>query len=262
MFFIGFIIDMAKVKITYNGTVQQKGGIDSPYRMGTGGKLMSTDILVQPILDPGEGVNNQEKSHTPTEVTTILGPDSGYTGLGTVTIYGITPTYVGSGITRRDGTDLTNNGPTVTVPAGYYSSQQTKSVGEGSVTGPSITFNSNTGVITASATVTAGYVSTSSPSATLGLTVQPAQMITPSTATQYIEGGKFLTGRQTIAPIPSNYRDTSDATASAADIVAGETAYIATGKTTGTLVVNYYYTGATSPTVGLGNNGDLFLLME
>lgn len=45
---------MAKCKITYNGQTLLKGGNDSPYRMSTQGRLLSTDIIVQPVLDPGE----------------------------------------------------------------------------------------------------------------------------------------------------------------------------------------------------------------
>lgn len=62
---------------------------------------------------------------------------------------------------------------------------------------PSITVSSS-GLITASATQTAGYVSAGMKSATKQLTVQAAQTITPGTSNITIAAGKYLTGTQTI----------------------------------------------------------------
>lgn len=60
-----------------------------------------------------------------------------------------------------------------------------------------------------------------------------------------------------IEAIPTSI-DTSDATATAADIINGQTAYVNGTKITGTLVVQNYYTGATTPESTTGSDGDLY----
>ena len=53
---------------------------------------------------------------------------SSYYMLGPVTVNAISPTYVGSGITRRTASDLTESDGIVTAPSGYYENQVTKSI--------------------------------------------------------------------------------------------------------------------------------------
>jgi hypothetical protein len=133
-------------------------------------------------------------------------------------------------IETKTSSNLTVSGSTVTVPAGYYASQATKSVASGSAKTPATTITKNpsisvdaNGKITASVsgtqnvtpTVSAGYVSsgtagtiTVSGSATKQLTTQAAKTITPSTNSQTaVTSGVYTTGAVTVGPIPSNYED-------------------------------------------------------
>lgn len=156
----------------------------------------------------------QNKTVTPATSSQTVTPDSGYDGLARVTV---------------------NAMPTAT--------QAT----------PSISVSS-AGKITATSTQSAGYVAAGTKSATKQLTVQAAQTITPGTSNKTIASGRYLTGTQTIkgdanlkaaniaagvsifgvTGTHSGGTDTSDATATAADIVEGETAYVNGTKLTGT----------------------------
>lgn len=136
--------------------------------------------------------------------------------LNGVTAYGPNGTKYTGSIQSKSSSDLTVSGATVTAPAGYYSSQASKSVASGSATAPatisgtSASVSTGTNTLTLSKTVsvtpsvTAGYVASgtagnSSVSLTASVTTKAAATITPGTSNQEIAAGTYLTGKQTIA---------------------------------------------------------------
>ena len=140
--------------------------------------------------------------------------DSGDKMLAGNTAYANGTKYTGT-IPSKSGTDITASGDTVTVPAGYYSSQQSKSVASGSATAPatisgtsaSVSTGTNTltlsKTVSVTPTVSAGYVSAgtagnSAVSLTASVTTKGAATITPGTSNQTIASGTYLTGAQTI----------------------------------------------------------------
>ena len=165
----------------------------------------------------------------------------------------------------------------INIPVGYNSakgSYKISAVANGSATGPSslsgssatVTTGTNTITltktgVTTTPTVSPGYVSSATASTatvalTASVTTKAAATITPGTTNQTIAAGTYLTGAQTISGdadlvagnskknvnifgVVGSYEgtSTSDATATAADIVSGKTAYISTGKVTGTLAI-------------------------
>ena len=106
-------------------------------------------------------------------------------------------TKVTGTIDSKTASNLSASGAAVTVPAGYYPNQVSKSVSEATQATPSISVSSS-GLITASATQSAGYVTSGTKSATKQLTTQAAQTITPGTSNKTISSGRYLTGTQTI----------------------------------------------------------------
>ena len=151
--------------------------------------------------------------------------------------------YVGS-IATKSGTDLSASGDTVTVPAGYYASQQTKAVASGSATAPatisgtsaSVSTGTNTltlsKTISVTPTVSAGYVSSgtagnSSVSLTASVTTKGATTYTPGTSDQTIASGTYLTGAQTIS---------GDADLVASNIKSGVTIFGVAGSLTSATV--------------------------
>ena len=141
--------------------------------------------------------------------------DSGDKMLSGNTAYANGTKYTGS-IATKTQSDLSASGDTVTVPAGYYASNASKSVTSGSATAPatisgtsaSVSTGTNTltlsKTISVTPTVSAGYVSSgtagnSAVSLTASVTTKAAATITPTTSNQTIASGTYLTGTQTIS---------------------------------------------------------------
>ena len=277
-----YIVPSGNLDITANGSTNVKN-------------YETVNVDVQPTL--------RSESVTPTESSQTVTPGTGYDGLSEVTVGAISSTYVGSEIDRRTSSDLTVSEATVTVPAGYYASQASKSVAtgtEGTPTATKGTVSNNSLTVTPSATNTAGYISGGTHSG-IGVTVTASELVsgtktitengtginvtnyasvdvnvspnlqtksvtyTPTTSIQTatVTADSSYDGIDevniTVNPIPSQYITTTDATATAADINSGETAYVNGVKVTGTQVIQYYYTGTTDPSSSTGSDGDIYL---
>jgi hypothetical protein len=146
--------------------------------------LQSNNTDLQTILNSINELPNaggepvlQDKTVTPSTNKQTITADSGYDGLDTVTV---------------------NAMPTTT--------QAT----------PTVTVDSSTGLITATATQTAGYVTAGTKSGTKQLAFQPAQTITPTTTNQTIPANTYLGGTQTIK---------GDANLVASNIVSGKSIF-------------------------------------
>lgn len=226
----------------------------------------------------GDEIRLQSKSATPSETAQTIVPDEGYTALAQVSVAAISSTYVGSGIARKSSSDLTASGATVSVPAGYYASNASKSVASGSATAPAtisgtsatVSTGTNTLTLTKSVSVTpsvtAGYVSAgtagnSSVSLTASVTTQAAQTIYPSTSDQTIASGRYLTGTQTVKGVTTT-------NLSASNILSGVTIKVGDSadddriaSVTGSVTFQTYYTGSSAPSSSTGVNGDIYLVV-
>ena len=176
---------------------------------------------------PGGGtVNNQNKTVNPSTSQQEVTFDSGYTGLGVVTVTAM-PTMTlptatsgaASGTTKATVSRSTSD-QYINIPTGYNSAAanyKVSAVPNGSATGPSslsgtsatVSTGTNTLTLTKTGvattpTVSAGYVasatvSTATVTLTASVTTKAAATITPGTSNQTIASGTYLTGTQTIS---------------------------------------------------------------
>ena len=204
----------------------------------TSGKWFSQVTVNVPI---GSTIKNQNKTVTPSETTQYISCDvdsNNYTGLGTVTVNGITATYVGSNINRLSSSDLIGEvydlvNYKVTAPAGYYAQNaefrilkadfgSTKTLN----IQPTISINQN-GLISVSGgnfqsfgAETSGYLVAgfggvgvnAQASNTKQLETQAGITITPTTSSQTaVTAGKYTTGAIMVAGdsnlVPSNIKN-------------------------------------------------------
>ena len=177
-------------------TVSYKGSTlttvnNATKKLNTSGKYLEDDITLVDVTQGGTTINNQDKSVTPTESAQSVTYDSGYTGLGTVSVGAISSLYVGSEVARKTSSDLVASNNTIVAPAGYYENAASKTVQAGTAGTPTATKGSVVGhavTVTPSVTNSAGWISSETKTGT-GVTVT-AQELASGTAT-YTENDTY-----------------------------------------------------------------------
>lgn len=180
----------------------------------------------------GGNYSLQSKSATPTKLQQNVTPDNGYYGLSDVTVSAIPEAYQ----------DVTS----VTAAAGDVLTGKVFVTATGKVTTGSML---NNGAVMKTLTVEAPSYSIPAGyhngSGTVSAVLE-TKTVTPTKSAQTVNptDGKLLSG-VTVAAIPDNFIDTSDATAVAGNILIDKTAYGGGAKITGTMPSN----GAISLTI-------------
>ena len=141
-------------------------------------------------------------------------------------------------IPTKTNFDISVSGPTMTVPSGYYAFNVTKIMDPIEQATPSINV-STSGLITASATQTAGYVTAGTKSATLQLLTEEGKTVIPTKSSQNAASRMtFVTGNITVAPIPDEYQDITEVTATAEDVMSGKKIVNSSGIVTGAFTLD------------------------
>lgn len=182
---------------------------------------------------------------TPTKSSQSITPDNGYYGLSSVSIAAIPEAYQNvSGVTATAGDVLATK---VIVDA----------------TGASVTGTMpNVGTVTRTLDATTGNQSYTIPagkhsgSGTVSIVLEN-KSATPTTSSQDITPttGKVL-GKVTVAAIPSEYKDTTNVDATAADVLAGKTIVTGSGEVEGTMTNR----GAVSKTLDATTNNQSYTI--
>lgn len=167
----------------------------------------------------------QEKSITPTKVQQSVTPDSGYYGLSGVTVAAIPANYNDTSAVTAGAADVLANKVIVNANGETVAGTMTNN---GAVA-------KTLDTTTTSHTIAKGY---HSGTGTVKITLE-TKTATPTKAAQDITptSGKVLS-KVTVAAIPANYIDTTDADAVAADILDGKFAYVAGEKVEGSMPNN------------------------
>lgn len=194
--------------------------IPAGYHNGSG-----TVTAVSDASGDAERYKLQSKNATPTKKQQSVTPDSGYYGLSDVTISPIPDAYQ----------DVTS----VTAVAGDVLTGKIFVAADGTVVTGTMTNNNTVAktldVTTISYTIPKGY---HSGTGTVKIALE-TKTVTPTKSAQDITPtkGKVLS-KVTVAAIPDNYVDTSDADAVAANILDNKTAYVKGSKVEGTMPNN------------------------
>lgn len=147
------------------------------------GTTVDGDVSLKDLVEvtkETDGINTSDATATENEI--LLGKTAYVDGKK---ITGTIPT--------KTENDIAASGATITVPSGYYTTQAIKSVATAVQAVPSIIVDAS-GLITASVTQTAGYVTTGTKSTTKQLAFQAAKTITPSTTNQIAVSSGYYTG--------------------------------------------------------------------
>ena len=222
-----YVVPTGQISITRNGTFNV-------------GQYASASVNV-PMVH-----NNQAKSASPSSSSQTITADAGYDGLSSVTI---------SAVSLQNKTvSPTTSSQQVNADSGYN--------GLGTVTVSAIKLQSKSVTPTQSEqTITADSAYNGLSSVKVNAPNLQNKTITPTKSTQTATPDSSYTGLGivTINPIPDNYIDTTDATATEEDILYGETAYVNTEKITGTLTIYRLYEGVEIPSNNMGNIGDIYV---
>lgn len=169
----------------------------------------------------------QEKAVTPTKAQQSVTPDSGYYGLSGVTVAAIPSNYNDTSAVTAAAADVLANKVIVGADGSTISGTMPAN---GAVTKTLDATTNNQ-----SYTVPKGY---HNGSGKVSITLE-TKTATPTKSAQDITptSGKVLS-KVTVAAIPAEYITTTDATAAAADILDGETAYVKGSMVTGSMPNN------------------------
>lgn len=198
----------------------------------TEGKYLEADIILTDVSQGTPTLETVTKSYTPTESqqTETITPSVGYDGIAEVdvTVGAISASYVGSGVTRRDSTDLSASGATVSVPSGYYENNASEAVASGTEGTPTATkgaVSGNAVTVTPSVTNSAGYISGGTHTGT-GVSVSASELVS-GTYSVTSAGTKDVTNYAS-ASVPSG-------SVTAPSTITGSSASVSTGTNTLTL---------------------------
>ena len=159
-------------------------------------------------------------------------------------------------IESKTSANVTANGPTVNIPIGYYPNGAQYTV-DSAVPGPTSATVNDMGTVTFEVSLPAGYYTTQTVSGAYQLDQFNGTIVIPGQTPQVLAtDGKFIIGDITVASVTPGI-DPSDATASPSDILAGQTAYTADGKVTGTMaeVTPTFDGGVASGTISISTSG-------